>query len=70
MKQTLCIIPVCWPRRECRFTMLAANAEKFVNAAYANQAQNMRFNEPGTVKVRVAGQTGGQELTINIHSGS
>jgi hypothetical protein len=32
--------------------------------------KTLRFNEPGTVKVRGAGQSGGQELTINIHSGS
>lgn len=32
--------------------------------------ETLRFNEPGTVKVRAVGQTDSGELTINIRSGS
>ncbi|MBT3170305.1 MAG: hypothetical protein HOM52_09835 [Rhodospirillaceae bacterium] len=33
-------------------------------------SETLRFNEPGTVKVRAAGQTNSGELTIKIRSGS
>jgi plastocyanin len=34
-----------------------------------SESETVRFNEPGTVKVRAAGQIGSTELTINIRSG-
>ncbi len=35
-----------------------------------NESEILRFNEPGTVTVRAAGQPDAPQLTINIRSGS